>query len=158
MMRLLAIDPGPEESAYVLIDPLVIHSFKAANRDVLTGLIAEVGIDIAVCERIRSYGMPVGAEVFETCEWVGRFWQSWVSSSLYREWHFVTRKESVLNLCGNPRGKDANVRQAIIDRFGGKDKAIGKKACPGVLYGVSGDCWAALAVGLTWMDRQKVEV
>ena len=60
-----------------------------------------------------------------------------------------------LNLCGNPRAKDANIRQAIIDRFGGKAAAIGTKKNPGPLYGVSGDVWAAIAVGLTWQDRQR---
>lgn len=156
-MRLLAIDPGPKESAYVLIEYGQVAFYrKAGNSDLLAALPPIADADIAICERIRSYGMPVGAEVFETCEWVGRFWQAWVDSSLRREWHFVTRKEAVTNLCGNPRAKDANVRQAIIDRFGGKDAAIGKKARPGPLYGISGDCWAALAVGLTWLDFQKV--
>lgn len=35
----------------------------------------------------------------------------------------------------------------------GKEKAIGKKATPGPLYGVVGDEWAALAVAVTWWDQ-----
>ena len=37
------------------------------------------------------------------------------------------RQEVKLHLCNSARAKDANIRQALIDRFGGKDKAIGRK-------------------------------
>lgn len=39
--------------------------------------------------------------------------------------------------------------------YGGKERAIGKKATPGKLYGVSADVWQALAVALTWADVRK---
>jgi len=53
------------------------------------------------------------------------------------------------------RAKDANIRQALIDRYGpGKDKAIGQKKTPGPLYGFKSHEWAALAVAVTWMDQQ----
>jgi hypothetical protein len=50
------------------------------------------------------------------------------------------------------QAKDANIRQAILDRFGGKEKAIGKKANPGPLYGVKSHLWSALAVALYISD------
>ena len=50
------------------------------------------------------------------------------------------------------RFKAENIRTAILDRFGGKDSAIGKKANPGVLYGLSGDCWSALAIAITFHE------
>lgn len=105
---------------------------------------------VLALEFIASYGMPVGAEVFQTCLWAGRFIQAFPGQH-----HIVYRKDVKLNLCGSMRAKDGNVRQAIIDRFGGKEKAIGKKKTPGPLYGVSGDMWAALAVGLTYLDGKK---
>jgi hypothetical protein len=40
------------------------------------------------------------------------------------------------------RAKDANIRQALIDKLG----AVGTKKAPGPLYGISGHLWAALAV------------
>jgi hypothetical protein len=53
---------------------------------------------------------------------------------------------------------DAIIRQVLIDRFGpGKDKAIGKKKTPGPLFGIVGDQWAALALAVTFADRQFVE-
>jgi len=56
-----------------------------------------------------------------------------------------------LHLCGSARAKDTNIRQALIDRYGGS-AAIGKKAAPGPLYGVSKDVWSALAVAVTAAD------
>ena len=53
-----------------------------------------------------------------------------------------------MRVCGSARAKDANIRQAIIDRCGGPESI--KKGGP--LYKVSGDVWSALAVALTWCD------
>jgi hypothetical protein len=50
------------------------------------------------------------------------------------------------------RAKDANVRQAILDRFGGKDKAIGKKGCYGPLRSIKSHLWSALAIALFVQD------
>ena len=44
----------------------------------------------------------------------------------------------------------ARTRHALIDRFGGKDAAIGRKAAPGPLYGISRDMWSALAIAVTY--------
>ena len=63
-----------------------------------------------------------------------------------------------LALCGSARAKDANVRQAIIDRFagvGGKAVAVGTKKTPGPLYGISNHKWSALALCLVWIDKKK---
>jgi hypothetical protein len=99
---------------------------------------------------VASYGMAVGATVFETCVWSGRFIERWLSGRAYRpQPDRIYRKEVKMHLCGSMRAKDANVRQALIDRYGGKEAAIGKKANPGPLYGMSGDCWSALAVAIT---------
>ena len=95
---------------------------------------------------IACYGMAVGAEVFQTCLWIGRFLDRWRS-----EWntHLVPRLMVKMHLCHSARAKDANVRQALIDRFG----AVGTKRAPGRLYGVSSHCWAALGVAVTTWDR-----
>ncbi|MBV8782506.1 MAG: hypothetical protein JO353_14005, partial [Phycisphaerae bacterium] len=57
------------------------------------------------------------------------------------------------------RAKDGNIRQALIDRFGPtKERAIGKKKSPGPLYGMSGDCWSALAVAVTYADQRITNI
>lgn len=153
-MRVLAIDPGNERSAWCIYDHGRPFAFSIEpNAELLARMLvgdwphpmecAELAI-----EMIASYGMPVGREVFETCVWIGRFVQAWGS-----EHAFVYRKDVKLHLCGQPRAKDANIRQALIDRFGpGKDKAVGTKKQPGPLYGVSSDVWSALAVAVTHSD------
>jgi hypothetical protein len=53
-------------------------------------------------------------------------------------------------LCHDSRAKDANIRAALIDRFGGP--ASVKKG--GTLYRLKGDEWAALGVACTYWDTQ----
>ena len=150
-MRLLAIDPGPVESAYVILKDGVVERFgKVANWAARELFASGLCVTNAVCERIRSYGMPAGAELFETCEWSGRFqecaWQQGIT------WDWLPRKDVKMHLCGSPKAKDANIRQALIDRFGGP--AATKKG--GALYKVSKDVWAALGVGVTYYDRVRL--
>lgn len=152
METILAIDPGPDKSAYVIYgNGTPVSHDKVDNSTMLAICRGEIefGFDILVIEQIAAMGMAVGAEVFETVFWSGRFAQAWGG-----RWHRVKRHEVKMHLCGNMRAKDANIRQAIIDRFGpGKEIAIGTKRNPGPLYKVSGDCWSALAVAVTYADR-----
>ena len=153
---ILAIDPGPVESAYVLWDgENLLERQKIGNSEMLWTCNSRAIIRRATCviEMIASYGMPVGAEVFETCVWIGRFMEAFGADRCHR----IPRIQVKSHLCHSGKATDANIRQAIIDRFGGKEKAIGKKAAPGPLYGVSGDVWSALAVGLTWWDLNRGE-
>ena len=155
-MRLLAIDPGNEQSAIVAYDPenaRPVWWTKDANHCVRLGGLGHAMVDpftdTLAIEMIASYGMPVGREVFETCLWIGRFVENWMARG-GSEPRLVYRRDVKLHLCGSARAKDANVRQALIDRYGpGKDLAIGRKASPGPLYGLTGDCWSALAVAVT---------
>ena len=124
---------------------------KERNADVLIacGSIVRPADAVLAIEMVASYGMAVGAEVFGTCVWAGRFIQRWLDAG-GGEPVPVYRKEVKLHLCGSLRAKDSNIRAAIIDRFGpSKDKAVGLKASPGPLYGMKADCWSALAVAIT---------
>jgi len=150
-MLILAIDPGPEESAWVLWDGTYLHGFaKEPSAEVLSRISYQRwdGAQPTDCviEKICSYGMAVGAEIFETVFWSGRFAQAARPDGNVAR---VPRLEVKLWLCHDSRAKDANIRQAIIDRFGGKDAT--RKG--GSLHGVSGDVWAALAVALTYHEK-----
>lgn len=156
MTRVLAIDPGPESSALVVLDgDQVVRHERIANPEVLVRLHGgERLADVLVLEQIASMGMAVGADVFETCVWSGRFIQAWSMIDGLRRWDRVKRHEVKTALCGSQRAKDPNIRQALIDRFGpGKERAIGSKAKPGPLYGIAGDEWSALAVAIVWQER-----
>lgn len=149
MTTILAIDPGTTESGWVVLrDGVPVRFGKDPNHHVLGRCEGMGGGVTLAVEMVASYGMPVGAEVFETCVWAGRFIQAAAGDEAIR----VYRKDVKLHLCGVTRAKDGNVRQALIDRFGGKDKAIGKKATPGPCYGMSGDVWQALALAVTVHD------
>jgi hypothetical protein len=146
----IAIDPGPENSAYVFMHDGQIEAFGLASTLELIDMLkyGHPG-NLAVIEMIASYGMPVGAEVFETCVMIGR-----MIEAVRCNHELIYRKDVKMHLCGSNRATDANIRQRLIDIYGpGKDKAIGKKAAPGPLYGVKKDIWAALAVAVTWTQQ-----
>ena len=153
---LLAIDPGPIDSAYAIVwpDGTISGHAKVSNDNMLSIIqqqsgSAEYPVHI-VCEMIASYGMPVGAEVFETCVWIGRFMQA---TGITVGFSRLYRKDVKSHLCHSMKANDAAIRCALIDRFGpGKEKAIGTKKSPGPLYGIKADVWAALAVAVTWKD------
>lgn len=157
-MLILGIDPGTTKSAWVLWDDEdekilemgicenmeLRNYFSSVTHDDLRFL----GCHVAI-EMVASYGMPVGKEVFETCVWIGVFLEALMADIPSR--HFVYRKEVKLNFCGSVKAKDANIRQALIDRFGDP----GTKKAPGKLHGVSKDIWSALAVAVTFSDLRK---
>lgn len=150
VMKSFCIDPGNTESAYVILqDYKVIEFSKVPNDHLLTRIYEGSEKYHYVCEMIACYGMPVGAEVFETCVWIGRFQEA--SRGTDSDWSTITRVEVKKRLCFRTSGvNDAVIRQRCIDLYGGKETAIGNKKAPGPLYGVAGDCWSALAVGCAW--------
>lgn len=151
---ILAIDPGPERSGWIMYDGVIITRRIDRNSDLCYALGGFIDAGVAkhlVIEMVASYGMAVGADVFRTCVWIGRFEQAF--SGPFTE---LERKTVKLHLCGSMRAKDSNIRQALIDRFGpGREKAIGTKKQPGPLHGFKRDMWSALALAVTWMDQQQ---
>ena len=147
-VKILAIDPGPEQSAWCDWNGTRAASGKVPNADLLTRLRSDYAAPLLAIEMIASYGMPVGREVFETCLWIGKFAEAWESRG--GKVRLVYRREVKLFLCESNRANDASIRAALVDRFGpGRDKAIGIKRAPGPLYGVKGDEWSALAIAVT---------
>lgn len=151
---ILSLDPGNELSAYCLMDssmkPVVFG--KKKNDEVLQELaliLALYGdskeIRVAI-EMVASYGMSVGATVFETCVWIGRFTQFFAQEKY--DVKYIYRKDEKINICGTMKAKDGNIRQALIDRFG----VVGTKKNPGFFYGFKADIWSAYAVGITYHD------
>ena len=152
---LLAIDPGTTESAYVWMSTDTLEPWKFAkvpNPEIFAELSRGMGYVCVACEMIQGRGMPVGQETFETCVWIGRFLNQ--TENIGEKFERIYRTAVKMHLCGKASAKDPNVRQALIDKYGGKHKAIGKKASPGPLYGMSKDCWQALAVGVTYIETK----
>ena len=144
-MIILAIDPGTNESGWVILDgSQVIASGVTSNELMLSrvGCVEVMGAEQLAIEMIASYGMAVGREVFETCVWIGRFKQAWRSPDDVK---LIYRRDVKIHLCGTAKAKDANVRQALIDLLGPQ----GTKKSQGATYGVKSHAWAALGVAVT---------
>ncbi len=151
---ILAIDPGNIESAYCIIEKETykpIEFGKIDNYKLLKQIGLFKNIDCIVIEKVASYGMAVGKEVFDTCEWYGRFIQKYCDTNDNLNIEYVFRKDVKINLCNSMKAKDSNIRQALIDRFG----VVGIKKNPGWFYGFKKDIWSAYAVGITYLDRLK---
>lgn len=162
---ILAIDPGTTESAYLLLVDGKISEFgKVLNAEILN-VIGRIQYhhehSVCVIEEVRSYGMAVGQEVFRTVFWTGMFAHAWGEVDL----RFLGRKQVVIHVCGQPKAKDANVRQAMLDRWGPakvervthgtdrKGKATTKTIkVDGPTAGISKDVWAALAIASMALD------
>ncbi len=149
MTTILAIDPGTSQSAWLRFDGTRPGAFGITANEILVKALRSGGLpDVVVIEKVESYGMAVGAEVFDTVWWAGRFAEAAERVPVV----MLPRRAVKLALCGDSRAKDANIRQALLDRFGGS-AAVGRKAAPGPLYGIHRDVWSALAIAVTYAIR-----
>lgn len=153
-MRVLALDPGDTQTGYCFIDVDTLRPLrfgKEDNQSVLL-LVQLEAYDLLVSERVASYGMAVGRNVFETCEWVGRYTQASHAPVVY-----IYRQEEKLHICHDSRAKDSNIRRALIDRFAQHDLKNGRgtKKKPDWFYGFKKDVWAAYAAGITYIEKEK---
>lgn len=154
-MLILALDPGPVETGWVVFSRKdgLIGSGVTPNVAMLPHIenISDADVDdpgqcTLAIEMIASYGMAVGKDVFETCVWIGRFMQTWHTP---QDVQLVYRRDVKMHLCNSPKAKDTNVRQALIDLIGPQ----GTKKAPGPTYGVKSHAWAALGVAVTAASR-----
>jgi hypothetical protein len=142
-MKILGIDPGNRFTGVALYDSELhaVPFFKIFqdDNDGCVGFLRslcppfpEMLVDEIIIEGVKSYGQIVGADVFDTCMWIGEFRRviKDITIPLRMSW----RKEYITHITLSPRATDANVRAAVIERWGGKNKAIGSvkcKACGG---------------------------
>jgi len=159
---ILAIDPGPVRSAWLricddgglVVTEVMEHGIKP-NEELLFDLRdPDLYAGVVVIEQIESFGMAVGREIFETVRWAGRFEEAAHPVPV----ELLPRRAVKLAICGSAKAKDANLRQALIDRFGGvagKAAAVGTKARPGPLHGIANDVWSALAIAVTFADQRR---
>ena len=151
-MIILAIDPGSEKSAWLLYDfeTKLPKKFGMNKNDEFLHRFPSA--DEMVIEMVASYGMAVGKSVFETCVWIGRFMQEWKVEQ-GKEAIQIYRKDVKMHLCNSMRAKDSNIRQVLIDKFGGtRETAIGTKKNPKALYGIKKDLWSALSLAIYYAE------
>ena len=160
---LLSIDPGNVYSGWVTIDtdtykPLMFG--KDTNDDLLDMIYGSTDESFipesTSIEMIASYGMPVGSEVFDTCVWIGRFWEA-IRYRFQFEPDLIYRKPVAMYHCQSVKGNDASIKQALVDRFakGVGNYGKGTKNEPGFFYGFRQDVWSAYAIAVYYNDLNK---
>lgn len=159
---ILAIDPGPERSAWVEMRGMEVVRFGYDGNEAVLESVYVYGYKVVIMEDVKSYGMPVGADVFEMCKWMGKVEEAVANVS--GESSYIANAAIRAQICKSMKAKDPHIRQALIDRYGGKDVAIGRKpknkkdkSRPGPLYGMKQKehHWSALAVGVAWLELNK---
>lgn len=147
---MFGIDPGTYQSAFFDFDesrlPRDCNFGKVMNRELKLALTL-IPPEVVVIEKMANMGMRVGATTFDTCEWIGRFKEA----AQHLEWNDIYRREVKMNLLGTTRGKDKDIRAALIARFG----EPGTKKNPGPTYGITADVWSAFAICVTQLDKQN---
>ena len=147
----LALDPGPEWSGFVYIGRGIVDNAASSFSNETLMCVVDTSVlhdEPVICESVECYGMAVGKSVFQTCYTIGRIMQ--VAGDRFV---LMTRREVKLHLCNSARAKDANIRQALLDRWGGKS-AVGTQKNPGPLYGIKSHAWSALALAVTWWETR----
>jgi hypothetical protein len=148
-MKLLAVDTGTKQSAYVIVDSKTyepIYMAKVPNDDLMQ-TVRHTYYEDAVVEMFSSYGGGSGREVFESIVMVGRI----LEATWQRNWEAtrITRLEVKKHICQSVNANDAAIIRALKDRFGDK----GTKDNKGFFWGMKADCWQAYALAVTHLDR-----
>ena len=178
-MNILALDPGSQNTAWVLYDGGEPLEWKTQPNDEVRAMLSGIAQmsqshpDMLAVEYMRPRGMPTSQDEMDTMFELGRMVQAWG-----RNWKPISRHEVKVHICGQGNASDANIRAALIDRYGGS-KAIapagkcltckgrgltgrgktrepcgtcvgtGTGAPAGLLHGLTGDAWSALAIAIT---------
>ena len=187
---ILAIDPGSSYSAFVIFDPDKFdihngHCAKLENDMLLKALelYAGPGSDMTIlCEYPAPRGQMMTWQLVDTIFWIGRLFQYCTETLKIDPARFIKidRKDVKLSLCSGIKSpKDAHVRMAIMNMFGGESSIskgkckeckgrgyIGKKSdgqkcslCDegkvpvGQLSMVTSDIWQALGVAIYYTNE-----
>lgn len=177
-MKILAIDPGPEKSAWVFYESdnkQIIKATIQPNHEIvnagkgdtvfLSGSYHKYHIAVEVMISAFTGGPKqkgyIGKTTMATQKWAGIFlgWFGAFYTQSIQNQRELHRKEIVTYFCGSSRAGDSDVRAALIDRFpptgGGKIPQIGIKKKPGPLYGIKTHVWSALALAVYYAEQQE---
>lgn len=158
-MEILAIDPGPEHSGFVIMSvtdtvKVLDAESEIENTDLLKEPALKDQAKALVIEWVANYGNIVGDSLFRTAYWAGRFDQAHIGVPPDPAAR-ITRRDAAQILVGKSSVKDSVLHgrcREIVSIINGVDERSlkGTKGSPGPLYGVTGHAWSALAVGLAW--------
>ena len=158
-MIIFAIDPGPNDSAFVQWDTekeIVRNAKHVLNHELLAALrtmeIHYYGV-IAI-EDPQAQRRPASDDFIKACKWTGIF-QEAISGRLgigeTDKLKLIPYRDVSAHFCKIVNAKEKFVKEALIKRFGDP----GTKKNPGKLYGITGHCMSALAVAVTCQDKTE---
>ena len=188
----LAIDPGPVESGWVVFDAETRKpvQFEIGTTEQILKMLKTTKVEWLVIEKIGTQqGNVVGASVFDTCINIGRFMEAFGNDE--QVCYEYNRHAVIIHLYGFMRKKqsdgswfkvrDKHINALIVERYGGKEKAIGGVKCPkckgkgwfgagrgvcgaceggqwlyppGVLFGVKSHIWDALGLAMCFCEQR----
>ena len=144
----IGVDPGPVKSALCMWDGKIpFYPKYSENHDILDDLSnlyhtkkeAILAVERPVCQKWA------GAEVSDTAIEAGRFLGVWGHDEQY----LINRSKIRWHIGKVKQTNDSIIRQALIDRI---HPDYDRLYNPGVLIGITGDIWQALAVAVTCCD------
>ena len=142
-MRILGIDPGPYDSAYVIWDgETVLEKGYLANAVLLQRLSGN-RYDRMAIERVRIYTKHAGNDLSETAEWVGRF------DGHKNEAMLIPQVLVRGHICGTAAATCLAMKNALKDRF----PILADKTAANPMRGANEHIWDALAVAVTAFDN-----
>jgi len=140
---MLAVDPGPVQSAWVLWDKSD-HKLVSCGEDLFSEWV-NTPVDFFAIEFPQSYGVTAGLPLFITAFTAGRI------AEIARLAKIPCALYGRPTIKGQIGGKtDAEIRASLRMRLGGT-----KKGDP--LYGVKKDIWAALALAVALDERPDLK-
>lgn len=151
---LLAIDPGPTQSGWLLYDESkptqerlnIDYQGHDYNSELRAWMMANTdSYDDVAIEMVGSY--ESGKDLTETAVQIGMFQH--LCLMIGKPFHRVFRDEAKLFLCGRTAGmKDKHVNEALRGYFNAPTLKNGSGG--GCMKGFTGHVLAALAVAVTW--------
>lgn len=120
MQRLLAIDVGPQQSAYCELHDGAIGQHGWLDNDVLLSRIrgnAEPSY-VTIIESPQAQDRPLGKMLRDTIWWAARFAEAIDSRGV--EWHEAEERDVAFWLTGNRSANNPAILQSLKDVFGDK--------------------------------------
>jgi len=149
---ILAIDPGPINSGWCLLDETTKSPFKFGKSPNNTLMLhtkwwtfGDVAIELPVCQQMS------GRSISDTAIQAGIIAGKLCDHAIY----MITRSKVRGVLCGR-KGNDKRVKDEMIKRFapGVRNHGKGIKKDPGFFYGFHNDVWQAFALGVVFLDMR----
>jgi len=139
-MIILGIDPGPEQSAYVLWDSAEekILAYDLEKNNAIHEHYFVTLLDLLAIEVPCLRGNIVWQQVIDTAFEAGRF------TMLHKKFIKVNPAHWRKHITGKVNAPDSQVKQCLMARFGEK----GTKKAPGKLYGMKSHIWDALGIAV----------